>query len=56
MLRRFRFQFAGGGDVRHESNVDEYGITAADLVDGATIVTAANVVEYMASNAATLNF
>ena len=32
------------------------GITAADLVDGATIVTAANVVEYMASNAATLNF
>src|SRR6266511_3289822 len=32
------------------------GITAADLVDGASIVTAANVVEYMASNAATLNF
>lgn len=32
------------------------GITAADLIEGATIVTAANVVEYMASGAATLDF
>lgn len=32
------------------------GITAADLIEGATIVTAANVVEYMAAGAATLDF
>jgi predicted peroxiredoxin len=32
------------------------GITQADLIDGAKIVTAANVVEYMASGASTLNF
>ena len=32
------------------------GITAADLIDGATIVTAANVVEYVAGGAATLSF
>jgi predicted peroxiredoxin len=32
------------------------GITAGDLVVGAKIVTAANIVEYMASGAATLNF
>lgn len=32
------------------------GITEADLVEGARIVTAANVVEYMAAGASTLNF
>jgi uncharacterized protein len=32
------------------------GIVDADLVDGARIVSAANVVEYMASGAATLSF
>jgi predicted peroxiredoxin len=32
------------------------GITDADLIVGATIVTAASVVEYMASGASTLNF
>ena len=32
------------------------GITEGDLVEGAKIVTAANVVEYMASGASTLNF
>ncbi len=32
------------------------GITVADMVNGAKIVTAANVVEYMASGAATLDF
>jgi predicted peroxiredoxin len=32
------------------------GITEGDLVEGAKIVTAANVVEYMASGAVTLNF
>jgi predicted peroxiredoxin len=32
------------------------GITAGDLVEGAKIVTAANIVEYLASGAATLNF
>ena len=32
------------------------GITDDDLVDGAKIVTAANVVEYMTSGATTLNF
>lgn len=32
------------------------GITAADLIAGATIVTAANVVEYLADGAATLSF
>jgi len=32
------------------------GITAADLIAGAKIVTAANVVEYMTSGASTLNF
>ena len=32
------------------------GITEADLVEGAKIVTAANVVEYMAAGASTLNF
>lgn len=32
------------------------GITQADLIDGAKIVTAANVVEYMASGASTLGF
>ena len=32
------------------------GITEADLVQGARIVTAANVVEYMASGASTLSF
>ena|GEM_PF-161944 len=32
------------------------GIGAADLIDGARIVTAANVVEYMAAGAATLSF
>lgn len=32
------------------------GITDADLIAGAKIVTAANVVEYMASGASTLNF
>jgi predicted peroxiredoxin len=32
------------------------GITEADLIPGARIVTAANVVEYMASGASTLNF
>ncbi len=32
------------------------GITESDLVAGAKIVTAANVVEYMASGASTLNF
>jgi len=32
------------------------GITADDLIDGAKIVTAANVVEYLASGAATLSF
>lgn len=32
------------------------GITDVDLVDGAKIVTAANVVEYLASGAATLGF
>jgi predicted peroxiredoxin len=32
------------------------GITEHDLIEGAKIVTAANVVEYLASGAATLNF
>ena len=32
------------------------GITEADLISGAKIVTAANVVEYLASGAATLDF
>jgi predicted peroxiredoxin len=32
------------------------GITEADLIPGAKIVTAANVVEYMASGASTLSF
>jgi predicted peroxiredoxin len=32
------------------------GITEADLIEGARIVTAANVVEYLASGAATLSF
>jgi predicted peroxiredoxin len=32
------------------------GITEADLIDGAKIVTAANVVEYMAGGAVTLSF
>ncbi len=32
------------------------GITEADLIDGARIVTAANVIEYMAGGAATLSF
>jgi predicted peroxiredoxin len=32
------------------------GITQADLIDGAKIVSAANVVEYMASGASTLSF
>ncbi|MEX2236782.1 MAG: DsrE family protein [Dehalococcoidia bacterium] len=32
------------------------GITAADLIEGAKIVTAANVVEYMVSGASTLSF
>lgn len=32
------------------------GITQADLIEGAKIVTAANVVEYMASGASTLGF
>jgi predicted peroxiredoxin len=32
------------------------GITQEDLIDGAKIVTAANVVEYMASGASTLSF
>ena len=32
------------------------GITEADLIEGAKIVTAANVVEYLASGAATLSF
>jgi predicted peroxiredoxin len=32
------------------------GITESDLVEGARIVTAANVVEYLASGAATLDF
>ena len=32
------------------------GITQTDMIDGAKIVTAANVVEYMASGAATLSF
>jgi predicted peroxiredoxin len=32
------------------------GITQADLVSGAKIVTAANVVEYMAAGASTLSF
>jgi predicted peroxiredoxin len=32
------------------------GITAADLVEGARIVTAANVVEFVAGGAATLSF
>ncbi len=32
------------------------GITQADLIEGAKIVTAANVVEYMAAGAATLSF
>lgn len=32
------------------------GITEADLIEGAKIVTAANVVEYMAEGAATLTF
>jgi len=32
------------------------GITEADLIAGAKIVTAANVVEYMASGASTLSF
>jgi uncharacterized protein len=32
------------------------GITDADLIPGAKIVTAANVVEYMASGASTLSF
>jgi predicted peroxiredoxin len=32
------------------------GITEADLIAGVKIVTAANVVEYMASGASTLNF
>jgi predicted peroxiredoxin len=32
------------------------GITEADLIPGAKIVTAANVVEYLASGAATLGF
>lgn len=32
------------------------GITQQDLIPGATIVTAANVVEYMASGASTLSF
>lgn len=32
------------------------GITEADLVEGAKVVSAANVVEYMASGASTLSF
>jgi predicted peroxiredoxin len=32
------------------------GITEADLIDGAKLVTAAHVVEYMANGAATLSF
>ncbi len=32
------------------------GITAADLIDGAKIVSAANAVEYLASGAASLSF
>jgi uncharacterized protein len=32
------------------------GITEADMIDGAKIVTAANVVEYMVSGASTLSF
>jgi predicted peroxiredoxin len=32
------------------------GITEADLIEGARIVTAANVVEYLASGASTLSF
>ena len=32
------------------------GITQADLIDGARIVSAANVVEYMVSGASTLSF
>jgi predicted peroxiredoxin len=32
------------------------GITESDLIPGAKIVTAANVVEYMASGASTLSF
>ena len=32
------------------------GITEGDLIEGARIVTAANVVEYLASGAATLSF
>ena len=32
------------------------GITEADLIEGAKIVTAANVIEYMAAGAATLSF
>lgn len=32
------------------------GITESDLIEGARIVTAANVVEYLASGAATLSF
>lgn len=32
------------------------GITESDLIDGAKMVTAANVVEYMASGATTLGF
>jgi len=32
------------------------GITATDLVEGAKIVTAANVVEYLASGAASISF
>ena len=32
------------------------GITEEDLIDGAKIVTAANVVEYMANGASTLSF
>ncbi len=32
------------------------GITEAELIDGARIVTAANVVEYLASGAASLDF
>jgi predicted peroxiredoxin len=32
------------------------GITEADLIDGARIVTAAHVVEYMVSGASTLSF
>jgi uncharacterized protein len=32
------------------------GITASDLIEGARIVTAANVVEYVAGGAATLSF